>query len=82
MADLTAQQWDELKSVLEVEFIAVGAINHRHTAYGLKQKFSREHFYVTQEQFTEAMRQVGFRAESTRDGNVCFNIGERSRYFK
>lgn len=82
MANLTTQQWDEIESVLEDEFIAAEAINHRHTAYGLKQKFSREHFYVTQEQFTEAMRRVGFRVELLDDGNACFNIGERSPYFK
>lgn len=82
MADLTAQQWGELEAVLSDGFIEVQSINRRHTAYGLKQKFSREHFYVTQEQFTEAMRRVGFKAERLDDGNACFNIGERSPYFK
>lgn len=82
LAELTTQQWAELESTLANSFVAVENINRRHSAYGLKQKFSREHFYVTQEQFTEAMQRIGFRVEHFGNGNAHFNIGERSPYFK
>ncbi len=82
LAELTAQQWVELETALENGFVAVESINRRHSSYGLKQKFSREHFYVTQEQFAEAMQRIGFRVEYTKSGNAYFNISERSPYFK
>lgn len=82
LAELTAQQWAELEMALANCFVAVENINRRHSAYGLKQKFSREHFYVTQEQFTRAMQSIGFHVEPFGNGNAHFNIGERSPYFE
>lgn len=70
-----------LEGYLIDNFYPIKSINRSHSAYGLKQKFSREHFYVTQEQFTAAMKSIGFAAATDERGNVFFNISEESPYF-
>lgn len=80
--DLTAEQQNEVVDFLIDSFIPTKTINQRHSAYGLKQKFSRERFYVTQEQFTRAMELAGFEALLLENGNAKFNISERSPYFR
>lgn len=80
--DLTPEQQTSIVEFMQESFIPTQGINQKHSAYGLKQKFSREHFYVTQEQFTQAMSRAGFRVSPLENGNACFNISERSSYFK
>ena len=80
--DLTAEQQNEIVDFLIDNFIPTKAINQRHSAYGLKQKFSRDHFYVTQEQFTRAMELAGFKVLLLKNGNARFNISERAPYFR
>lgn len=81
LEDLTTEEREFLLDYVTNNFIATKTINHKHTAYGLKQKFTREHFYVTQEQFAQAMRQVGYLVELIDDGNAYFGISERSPHF-
>ena len=80
--DLTREQQSFIISFCEANFRPVQKINPRHSAYGLKQSFTRKYFYVTQGQFTEAMRLAGFAVEPTGHGNARFNIGESSPYLK
>lgn len=81
MNDLTNEQKAFLEQFLVDNFIPIRTINLHHTAYGLKQKFSRLHFYITTEQFISAMRSAGFKAQMMRDGNARFNISQDSPYF-
>lgn len=80
--DLTPDQQDMLVAFLKENFRQTQGINGKHTAYGLKQKFTKEHFYLTQEQFTQAMEKAGFKVKPLKYGNASFNISERSPYFK
>lgn len=82
LSDLTQEQRDFILDYLQANFIPTQSINEHQSAYGLKQKFTREHFYVTQEQFIQAMEQAGFRVKPLDDGNARFNISKRSPYFK
>lgn len=81
LEDLTVEEREFLLDYVTNNFIATKTINHKHTAYSLKQRFTREHFYVTQEQFAEAMRQVGYSIEPLENGDAYFGISERSPYF-
>lgn len=80
--ELSREQQEFIVSWATENFREVKAINRKHSAYGLKQKFSRLHFYVTQEQFTDAMAKAGFKAETLKNGNAHFNIGQSSQFFK
>lgn len=80
--DLTNEQQAFLLDFLGRNFTRTQTVNQRHSAYGMKQRFTAKYFYVTQEQFTEAMRRLGFKVELTKTGNAYFNISERSTYFK
>ena len=82
LEDLTEEQQTMIVEFMQENFIPIEAINPQHSAYGLKQRFSREHFYVTQEQFTQAMAKAGFRVHLAEDGSTYFNIGQRSPDFK
>lgn len=62
-------------------FVPIKNINFQHTDYGLKQKFSRLHFFVTQQQFYEAMLIAGFKSKEKVKGYMSFNISQKSRYF-
>lgn len=79
---LTREQQSFIIGFCEANFRPIQKINPHHSAYGLKQSFARKHFYVTQEQFTEAMRLAGFSVEPFGHGNARFNIGESSPYLK
>lgn len=80
--DLSAEQQVQIVEFMRENFIPTQGINQRHSAYGLKQGFTRKHFYLTQEQFTQAMERAGFRVQPLENGNARFNISERSPYFK
>lgn len=80
--DLSAEQQMQVVEFLRENFIPIKEINQKHTAYGLKQGFSRKFFYLTQEQFSQAMERAGFKVQPLENGNACFNISERSPYFK
>ena len=67
---------------LKQNFIPTKSFNPQHTDYGLKQKFSRLQFYVTQNQFAEAMIKAGFSAKEKRDGYLMFNISQKSPFFE
>ena len=83
MKNLTTEQQNILIAFVSNNFIATKSINQKHTAYGLKQRFDRKHFYITQEQFVQAMQDAGFSATTIgSNGNAVFNISERSPYFK
>lgn len=81
MNKLTAEQVEFLQQFVVDNFIPIHSINPKHSAYGLKQKFSRVYFYVTTEQFTCAMRNAGFMVQPIDDGNARFNISQESPYF-
>ena len=81
MNKLTADQEEFLNQFVVDNFHPIRSINAKHSAYGLKQKFSRVYFYVTTEQFTRAMRNAGFIAQPIGNGNACFNISQESPYF-
>ena len=81
-SDLTQEQQDFIVDFLEINFTMRETINPKYSAYGLKQTFSRKYFFVTQEQFTEAMRRAGFTAQSIGHGNAVFNISSRSPFLK
>lgn len=80
--DLTDEQKEMIIPFLQANFTPTQGINTKHTAYGLKQKFTKDHFYLTQEQFTQAMERAGFTARPLKGGNAQFNISQRSPYFK
>lgn len=80
MMDLTAEQRDILARYIRGIFVKADYFNTMHTAYGLKQRFSRTHFYVTSQQFTEAMIAEGFAAKFIGDDDACFNISEKSPF--
>lgn len=75
---LTSEERDFLIDYVTNNFIKTKTINRNHTAYGLKQRFTMEHFYITQEQFAEAMRAVGYGVEPLDGGNAYFAISEKS----
>lgn len=75
---LTSEERDFLLDYVTDNFIASETINRNHTAYGLKQRFAREHFHVTQEQFVEAMRIAGYGVELIDGGDAYFAISEKS----
>lgn len=81
MDKLTAEQKEFLEQFIVDNFLPIRSINLKHSAYGLKQKFSRVYFYVTTEQFTEAMRNAGFTVQLIDGGNARFNISQESPYF-
>lgn len=78
---LTVEEREFLLDYVANNFVAAKAINRKHTAYGIKQRFCREHFYITQEQFTQAMQTVGYMSEPAGDGDAYFAISERSPHF-
>ena len=80
--DLPLEQQSFIVAWVSENFTPTAAINYRHTAYGLKQPFTRLFLYVTEAQFTEAMRRAGFLVEKNPRGKDCFNISERSSAFK
>lgn len=47
--DLPQEQQRLFVDFLRKNFVPIQQINSKHTAYGLKQTFTRLHFYVTQE---------------------------------
>jgi hypothetical protein len=79
---LTSEEREFLLDYVTNNFIATKTINHRHTAYGLKQRFTREHFFITQEQFIEAMRTVGYGVELIEGGDAYFAISENSPHLQ
>ena len=82
---LTKEQQTFMIDWLKEHFIPIGDINTRHTTYGLKQKFYRLNFYVSNKQFVTAMELAGFKAveEAGKDeGYFRFNISQRSKFFK
>lgn len=80
--DLTPEQQNFILEFLENNFFPRETFNQKYSAYGLKQVFTRKYFYVTQEQFVEAMCRVGFSVKMSASGNACFNISDRSPYLK
>lgn len=79
--DLTAEQQIQIVDFMKKNFIPTKGINQKYSAYGLKQSFTRKYFYLTQEQFTQAMERAGFNVQPLNNGNACFNISARSPYF-
>ena len=81
---LTKEQQTFMINWLKENFTPITTINLQHTAYGLKQKFSRLHFYVTDRQFIEAMLLAGFQIqEDPKNESHCrFNISQKSKFFK
>ena len=80
MPPLTPEQKQELYLYIQHVFIGTDHINTKYTAYGLKQRFSRKYFYITQEQFIEAMIDAGFKAKLIDNGDAHFNISDYSLF--
>jgi len=80
--DLTLEQKTFLVSWIKENFTPIININYDFTDYGLKQKFSRLNFYVTQEQFTDAMGSAGFKVENKTSEHYSFNISKKSKFFE
>lgn len=82
---LTKEQQTFIIDWLKENFTPINSINLQHTAYGLKQKFSRLNFYVSNRQFVTAMELAGFRVEDEtgKDAGYCrFNISQKSKFFQ
>lgn len=79
---LTSEEREFLLDYVTNNFIATNTINRHHTAYGLKQRFTREHFFITQEQFIEAMRTVGYGVEPIEGGDAYFAISKNSPHLQ
>lgn len=82
ISDLSEEQRDFLIAFCREYFVPTERINMKHSAYGLKQMFASKYFYVSQEQFAQAMEKAGFKVMRGKTGNANFNISERSQYFK
>ena len=81
--DLTPEQQDFILNYIRDNFEPIKNINYSRTAYGLKALFTRDYFFVTQEQFAEAMRRAGYKVVPFgTNGNSCFNISNRSLHLK
>jgi len=79
--DLTPEQQDFIVKWVNDNFVKTKNVNYSYSAYGLKQKFSRLYFYVSTDQFVEAMIRAGFSFKEKEPGIVCFNIGKSSPFF-
>lgn len=82
---LTKEQQTFMIDWLKENFTPISTINTQHTTYGLKQKFSRLNFYVSNKQFVTAMGLAGFRVEEEAgkdEGYFRFNISQKSKFFK
>lgn len=81
---LTKEQQSFMISWLKENFTPISHTNNHHTAYGLKQKFSRLNFYVSSKQFATAMELAGFivKKEAGKDESFFrFNISQKSKFF-
>lgn len=79
--DLSNEQQDFIVSWIKDNFKPIKTFNYRHSAYGLKQRFTSRNFYVSQEQFTTAMLKAGFKSVEIKNIQY-FNISKHSPYFK
>ena len=80
--DLTLEQQAFMIEFLQQNFIPISTTNLKRNAYGLKQAFSRKYFYVSENQFAQAMKAAGFRVIKSKATGFQFNISEASPYFK
>lgn len=76
--DLSSNMQEKLLAYINSHFTKQKSINYKHTAYGLKQQFTREAKsaeHVTENCFTEAMISAGFIAKPCKKlgSKVCFN---------
>lgn len=79
--DLSSEQQTFIVNWLKDNFKETKSYNYHHSAYGLKQNFSRLNFYVTEEQFTTAMCKAGFKTTKSSTGAHHFAISNKSKYF-
>ena len=80
-SDLSIVEQEFLLNWISENFLPTQDINFKHSDYGLKQKFSRLHFYVTAKQFSEAMVIAGFTFKEIHNGHKSFNISQKSPFF-
>lgn len=82
--ELSPEKKLELAAYIADNFSQTRAINHSHTAYGLKQRYTRlfvdEELHITSKCFMEAMLDAGFRAEpvpGAKEPDWYFNVQVR-----
>lgn len=81
LEDLTEAERNFIIGFMQRYLRPTSSVNKKHSAYGLKQRFTSRFFYVTQEQFAQAMDEAGFTVyPDGGNGNACFNISSRSPY--
>lgn len=77
--ELEPYRQQELLSYISNNFKPIKSFNRKHTAYGLKQRFTRLHVnpkhHVTTQCFMEAMLEAGYTARKIK------NISETDWYF-
>lgn len=76
--DLSPEMQHKLLTYIKSHYTARKSINYNHSAYGLKQQFTRKASsleHVTEQCFTEAMVSAGFSTKpDPSSGKSCFNI--------
>ncbi len=78
-SDLSPEQQITLLMWIKYGLLPSKGINPHRTSYGLKQEFEWEaHFYLTNNQFKDAMLMCGFAPADETELNWRFRIKERS----
>lgn len=65
-------------------FKPIKTFNLKHTSYGLKHIFERteQGFYITNDEFKDAMLKAGFKVKDKSAVNWVFNISQKSTNFE
>lgn len=81
--DLTLDEATTLVAWIQENFVPRKTANRWHTSYGLKHIFENSDggFYVTNNQFKDAMLQAGFKPVEENMLNWYYRISERSPAF-